>query len=223
MYSDMRSARHSKPRLIVLEGPAAVGKTTLQHLLWSELGADGITTKCIPEFSESVLGESLRDNSQFGDSKPDWMIGLGGTLAFLADKTKLLEDALRTPETVWICDRLITSQLVLGVKGITREREKELVMTMVRVLSGWIEASFAKDSIMILIEAPIAVLKNRLEARVGRPPTPDELRLLVEEIDSYAALKSFPDSWPCVRLNSNKPLKSILAETMGNIRSSWTL
>src|SRR5712692_1203611 len=75
----MRLSASEKPRLIVIEGPAGVGKTTLTQHLSQRLAARGISTLALREFSDSPLGIALEDSSYYGQARPPWVLGVGGT------------------------------------------------------------------------------------------------------------------------------------------------
>jgi thymidylate kinase len=211
-----------KPYLIVLEGPAGVGKTTLQHFLWQAFIANGIKASLLPEFSDSPLGEALRSNTNYGQPKPSWVLSAGGVLAFLADKLYLLEAAARNPSDVWIADRFITSQLILGLSGIETEQDRELMRQIIMLIFQLIDEHFSDGSCLVFMEAPLDVLKQRLQKRTGQLLSQAQMLLLEEEIRQYAHL-TFPwNKWNQFHLNSSAPLESLAKQLISAISSQWT-
>ncbi len=205
----IRRSPSTKPRLLALEGPAGVGKTTLQYLLWRRLVRTGINAKRIPEFSKSRLGKDLRADAAYGKAPSGWITGMGGTFALLADKTKMLETASSQANTVWICDRLITSQLVLGIGLQNGESEREITKKIVYLLLNWIQERFSDDSVVVFLNAPLNVLKQRLQTRLGYPLTTDQTELLKKEIREFQRLSHSFSALNSISISSDAPVDLI--------------
>ncbi len=218
----MTSPQPSKPLLIALEGPAGAGKTTLQQHLWQQFLTQGVSAECIPEFSESDFGKNLRDNAQYGQAKPDWTIGIGGTLAFLADKIKLIEATNESPpRTVWISDRFVTSQLVLSIREIDDDREKEITENIILLALEWSASRFSSESLIVFLEAPLEVLEKRLSSRIGRSLTPGQSLHLQEEIYRYARLSYLLKGWNKINVSSTIPIHLLSHQLVNTISSRW--
>jgi polynucleotide 5'-kinase involved in rRNA processing len=50
-----------KLRLIIIEGPAGSGKTTLSHCLYNYLQVKGYKVGMIPEFSDNEIGLTIKN------------------------------------------------------------------------------------------------------------------------------------------------------------------
>ena len=215
--SPPNTAHPLKPRLVVLEGPAGVGKTTLQHYLWKKLVEGGISAGRIPEFSESSLGAALSNGARYGQSKPDWVTGIGGALAFLADKIRMLETASRKSEKLLICDRVITSQLVLSVGQMDTQSGKEVTAKVIYLLLDWIQDVFSNDSIVVFLDAPAEVLEKRLQSRLGHPLSRRQTLLLKREIQDYGRLSSSLKGLRSIELSSDGPVSEVGQQLMNSV------
>jgi len=90
-------------KFIAFEGPGGAGKTTLSKAVFDELTKSGFKVGMIPEFSDNPIGNSLsRALCVEQDVLPDWIQGIGGTMAILSDKMFLLEAASKEHERLWI-------------------------------------------------------------------------------------------------------------------------
>jgi thymidylate kinase len=213
--------KSDKPRLIVLEGPAGAGKTTVQRFLWQSLVADGIKANLLSEFSSSPLGEALRNDTRYGQQKPPWVLGVGGVLALLGDKIFSLATAAEDAGAIWIADRLIISQLILGLRSIETGWERTLMEEVITSLFFWVGDFFSDESFLVLLEAPLDVLAQRLQGRTGHSLTQAQRFLLQDEISRYAHL-SFPlPGWNQVRISSHTSLESLGGQLIHTISSRW--
>src|SRR5947207_1104289 len=191
-----------KPILIALEGPAGAGKTALQHFLCQELASRGINAAALPEFSDSSLGQLLKRHAGYGESKPSWTVGLGGLLAFLADKVSLIEGIRGLPKKIWISDRFLSSQLVLGLNEITSDWEKQLAKKIISETMEWASRQFSEGSLLIFLEAPVEVLAERLENRLGVRLLKTQRILLKDEVQEYRSLDLSLQRWKQLRVDS---------------------
>jgi len=149
------------------------------------------------------------------------VLGVGGTVAFLADKLKLLETAAEDRDTVYVSDRFVVTQLILGLRSVKGECEKKLTTDMISTALAWIELTFSDDSIVVILEADLQILRQRLEQRVGRKLTTTELRLLSDEICAYAGLEPNLVGWTRIKIHSTKPLESIASDLVSRILPIW--
>jgi len=218
----MRFRSSSKPRVIALEGPAGVGKTTLSKQLLKQLTQVGVDAQIVPEFSQSDLGKVLATHAAYGQAKPSWTIGMAGTLAFIADKVHMLEIAAQSTDRVWICDRFVTSQLVLGLRGATSKPELELTENIIILVLASLKRSFSDDSVILLLEASHSMLKTRLETRLGRSLTLYELRDLADEINRYAELSPPLARWQHVRVHAEETGEELVSNVIETLASLWT-
>lgn len=210
-----------RPRLVALEGAAGAGKTTLQRHLAEAFAAKGFKVGVISEFSGSPLGRRLHDVAGFGEPKPAWSLGLGGLLAFLADKLHSLEAVAAAPGRVWVVDRLVTSQLILGTRGIKTGREKDRARAIISLTQSWVEETFSAESVLVILEAPLEVLAERLRRRIGRALGPDQLRLLEDEAGGYANLDAAPSGWSIARVSATAPAELLAGQLTTTITSRW--
>lgn len=214
--------KSNKPRIIALEGAAGVGKTAVQRLLYQALVNKGIPVKIISEFTDSPLGEILKENCQYGSPRPNWLTNTGGTFAFLADKLHALEMASQMPEFIWITDRLITTQLILGLRDIHSELNKTLIREIISVLSSLVKGYFSNDSFLILLEAPLEELKKRMEERIGSPLEGEQLSLLKQEIQDYSNLDRSFEEWNSLRVIASGSIDLVVETLLDEVESKWS-
>ena len=211
------------PRLIILEGPAGVGKTTLSLYLKEGLIRKGIDAKTIPEFSNSPLGSLIEQNSLYGSSVPYWLTGVGGSMAFLADIMASIDLEKSDSNHVWIADRFTISQLILGLNAIGGPEEKKTMMRIIIEASDLVNTYFSKDSLLIILEAPINLLRIRLEERLNKPLSQNQLRTLKEEIEGYSSLKYSFHSWKVININATNNVKIVGNNIIDLILKRWQL
>jgi thymidylate kinase len=213
--------RNEKPFLIALEGPAGTGKTTLQRFLCQELASRGMNAAAIPEFSCSPVGQLLKQHSEYGRPKPDWIVGVGGLLSFLADKVSSFEATTEARQTIWISDRLMSSQFVLGLKEIKTEWERQLARKIISQTMEWASRKFFEGSVLILLEAPAEVLVQRLEKRLGVALTQKQRTLLEDEVQEYRSLNLSLQNWHEARMNSGLAIENVADRIISLIPPQW--
>jgi thymidylate kinase len=217
----MKLERSDRARLIAFEGPAGSGKTALQKTIYQLLLADGVKVGMIHEFSESPIGKLLQRNSCYGFPKPSWLRGLAESSTMLADKIFSLESAASQPDTIWISDRFLTSQFVLGIRELSDEREAELIRNMISLTVSWATSRFLADSFVIMLEAPLEVLRQRLQNRLGYPLTESQVSSLREEIRQYSSIEPDLEGWNVIRVNSVPSVESVGQQLVKTISSRW--
>lgn len=213
----MKAGRH-KTRLIILEGPAGVGKTTLQEYLYKNLTLKGLPVSLLPEFTNHASGKLIKKNSKYGQQKPEWLIGMGGMLAFLSDKITALEEAVRNPDRIWICDRFIATQFVLGLKGI---EDKKVAEQIIRQINDWARNNFSVKSCLVLLDAPLDVLRKRLSLRMKRNLTPVETELLKGEMAQYSKIKLYFGTWQRMRVKATDELHEVGDKIITELLLKW--
>lgn len=198
-----------KPFLIALEGPAGVGKTALQHFICEELVSRGINAAALPEFSSSLLGELLERHAAYGEAKPSWSVELGGLLAYVADKVSLVEGIIGLPRDIFISDRFLSSQLILGVREITGQLERRLATKIISQTMEWAAQQFAENSVLVFLEAPVEMLAERLEQRLGATLLQTQRTLLDDEIREYRSLDFSLPRFKQVRVDATPPIEIV--------------
>ena len=177
-----------QPTLIVIEGPAACGKTTLAHSVTTLLRQRGESVFMASEFSDSWLGNELRLRSnRCLSSKPDWSLGLGGAVSYLADKITNLECALQSKMDWVVLDRGPLSQRVLGAFALTEREDERHLQLIVDGTDAWLKARFSAASRVWVIVPPLSTLTQRLEARCARALSEAELARCRLEFNCYSA------------------------------------
>jgi thymidylate kinase len=182
------NSNKKKPRLIIIEGPAGVGKTTIQFLLQKTLKSKKIDVDILPEFSKNNLGQLIKNNCQYGQIKTDWLTGISGLMLFLAEKINKIEIASVDVEKIWICDRFTTSEFILGFKSISKKEDILFAQQTVKHVYEWYINKISKHSIFIFLDCNSDILKERLEKRIARKLTNPELICLNDEIQGYRQL-----------------------------------
>ena len=145
--------------LVSIEGPAGTGKSTLSLKLSYHLKNKGIQTGHLPEFSATPLGKALAIHSEYGTETPPWCLGIGGLLAFIADKVQQLE-SMHSEYTILVSDRFITSQMILGIRSLRADADREFGETLVRQICAWAERRFAIDGLMVILNGPSELLRS---------------------------------------------------------------
>jgi thymidylate kinase len=209
----------SAPQLLVLEGPAGTGKSTLSRELVVRLQHRGLQAGYLSEFSSTPLGGILESNAQYGVHKQDWCLGLGGLLGFLADKVHQLEWARDQDCPIWVSDRFVSSQLVLGLRGVRSPVESAFGAAIIRSACTWSESIFDKRSLLVFLRAPAQVLGERLEARIGRCLSAAEWIYLSQEIEAYDSLACSASRWETISLDARRSLPELLEYLEGRIET----
>lgn len=175
-------------KLIILEGPAGVGKTTLQRFLYKKIKTKGLNVGILPEFSQDKFGRLIENNCQFGQKKPEWLTEVGGLWIFLSHKINQLEIVLSKRNKIWILDRYLLSQFILGLRLIEKKEDKIFARKTIQLISDWIFKKISKQSFVIFLDAEIEILQKRLEQRINRKLSSKEIDLLKDEIKQYRIL-----------------------------------
>jgi thymidylate kinase len=211
----------SRARIIVLEGAAGTGKTALRASLERALRKEGYSVKKIPEFSGTPLGKAVKNSSFHGATRPPWLVGMGGTLAYLADKIHLIETVDVSEHTIWIADRFILTQLVLGLKQIPQRQNADLLRRFINDLSELMGSRFAEDSLLVILDSSVPILRRRLYKRSGKILSREQLRSLRIERQMYSSSVINVRGWKTIRLDSSDPIIITSRRLMAKIRRLW--
>lgn len=210
-------ADEAKSRLIVLEGPSGTGKSTLQKHLAENLESRGYRVGLLPEFSESPLGTMLQQASQVDKLLPNFLQNLSGALTYLADKTFLLEKALREPNKIWIMDRFLISQDILGAHFIEQENGQDSLQQVIKQMKDWAEESFSDQSLLIVLNTSLPVLKERLEERLQHPLSKKDQKFLKTNIRAYQQYPYNNYQWKKRFIPNEGSLEETIAILLGQI------
>lgn len=177
--------------LIILEGPSGTGKTTIQKALHTYLSQQGLDVEMLPEFSHSPLGQKLREESLFGVPLPPYLVELSGAFAYLSDKLYLLEEAAQASNRIFIMDRFIISQAILGSYFTAELASRQLLLNLIREIYYLIQNKFSAKSRLFILEAPPEIIAERLEKRLQRELQDTEKTFIRENREAY---RQFPYS-----------------------------
>ena len=175
-----------KPRLICLEGPAGVGKTTLCTALSRALAMAGIPSVSIPEFSATTLGRSLSGQLvRFGPPprlEPEVVFG-----RCVSDKLRNLAAASATRSPGWlIADRGLVTQWVLGVPAIRDPDNRASAGQLLARASNELSRTFTVTT--LFLSAPFDQHLSRLSGRLRRSLSRGEAAEIQRERDAYREL-----------------------------------
>ena len=159
----MEKMKSHKPILIVLEGPAGVGKTTMQKFLHESISLKNVIVDSLPEFSNSKIGKLIEEHSYFKQENPSWLLGINGLMIFLADKIKVLENAQYDKEKLWICDRFITTQYILGLKEISGKKDNLFAKEIIQRVFDWSLEKISEQSIFFFLILILIFFKSVLK------------------------------------------------------------
>lgn len=177
-----------KPNLIILEGPASVGKTALQKFLQNTLESKTMHVEILPEFSNNAIGRLLESNCKYGQPQPDWLQGISGLMLFIKDKINEINKAINNPNITWICDRFFCSQFILGLKSIRSKEDTLFAQKIIQQVSELYLKKISKVSLFIFLDGNVDILQKRLEMRIHRKLTKQELKSLNDDILGYRQL-----------------------------------
>lgn len=182
--------------LIILEGPSGTGKTTIQKALQASLLSQGLEVDILPEFSHSPLGQKLREESIFGVALPPYLLELSGAFAYLSDKLFLLEEAAQARNRIFIMDRFIISQAILGSYFTEELASKELLLNLIREIFFLVQNKFSAKSRLFILEASPEVLVDRLEHRLQKKLPDSEKNFIQENSQAYRQFPYTDFAWP---------------------------
>jgi thymidylate kinase len=219
---NMNKDKHN-PNLIILEGPTGVGKTTIQDFLQKTLKSKKIHVDILPEFSKNKFGKLIERNSHYGQEKPDWLMGISGLMLFLADKINRIEMARMDTGKIWICDRFISTEFILGLKMISEKEDNLFAQKTIQQVSEWSLKKISKHSIFVFLDGNVDILQRRLEKRIARKLTQQEFRNLDDEIRGYRQLvNSWKDQNTFV-VENNSSVNIVGNKILNWICSKWHL
>jgi thymidylate kinase len=209
------------PHLIIIEGPASVGKTSVVNHLKSRLDSLDIPAGIIPEFSDNSLGSIVEANAAYGKSKPGWLKGLGGFFAFLSDKITSLNKIRENPENTWICDRYFDTQLIIGAIDIEQHDERVLSQSITKEIISFYSDKLPANTLFVFLKADITMLHSRLQERIGRELTEMEAAALNKQVTGYNEMKSVFVNRRLIEVDNSGSItitiQNILNQLHGNI------
>ncbi len=208
----MTETLFKKPLIIILEGPTGVGKTTLSHYLRNKLVGLGYQVYHVPEFSDQITGHYLREKAKYGKNKPFWLESFSGLLMFLSDKVYSFEMAETKNNCIWIADRFITTQLIVGLRTIENNQQKVIIKKIIQDISSMVMQFFSENSLFVLLRATPEELETRLQERLETVLTEKQLRDLAYEVEKYSNLDT--SAYPCKTLQI---LNTISIESAGEL------
>lgn len=168
--------------VIAVEGPSCVGKTTLVAVLASTLTRAGATSTVLPEFSDSPLGRALADSYWVRDAEvPAWKSGVAGMIAYLADKSAVL-DSHRSLPGIMLSDRTFLTQRVLGMARID-PGERPAAHRLVDAAEEWRDSVTTTTTLALMCRTETLV--ERWSQRLGRDLDADERERLAVERAEY--------------------------------------
>ena len=182
---DLMSVR--RPRLVALEGPAGVGKTTLTRAIADHLHASGSSVTILPEFQRDTLGDEIARESAFGiEDRPPWLSGLAGRLIYLSSHIQAFESVL-LKSTDWIvADRFLLSDLVyLQLSKLDHARTnvaRQAIMSTAR----WLEDRLDATSVIIQLLRDSRLQTLTLEQKHARPWSPSLERHVLNENSAFS-------------------------------------
>lgn len=215
--------RPDLPRLIILEGPAGVGKTSLSHYLQAQLSRLNVSSAIIPEFSISPMGNLLEKSCPFGSVVPEWLCGLEGSMAFLSDKLYSIQQTKNHSANIWIADRFTVSQLILGVMATDIKEERETLKALIRRLTSFAACHFSSDSLFVCLDAPFEVLTARLERRMKRKFTTQELEMLEHETSQFRLIGNPLAPWEKHNCTTLESLEKVGDNILNHVKDKWRI
>jgi thymidylate kinase len=210
-----------KPCLIIIEGPAGVGKTTMQKYLLDTFSIKNMSIDSLPEFSNNEIGLLIKENCQYENENPNWLSGINGLMLFLADKISVLETTYHEWEKIWICDRFITTQFVLGLNAISNEKDSLLAKETIQRVFEWSLEKISEQSIFIFLDSNLDILQSRLENRINRSLTKLELNNLELEINGYRKLANSIEAKNVFIIEANHSVNDVGNKISKLIYSVW--
>ena len=142
-------------------------------------------------------------------------------MIFLADKVEVLENAQYDKEKLWICDRFITTQYILGLKEIGDKRDNLFAKEIIQRVFDWSLEKISKQSVFIFLDSTIDILQKRLEIRTKRNLTLQELNNLEFEINGYKNLANSIEAKNTFIVEANNSVSEIGNQIMKLIYSTW--
>ncbi len=200
------------PRLLALEGPAGVGKTTVSRQLAEEFAQRGVVVGYVPEFSDSPLGVALAASAAYGlPTREPWIGDLPGLTAFVADKAYAISRAITRGVELCVADRMFTTELVLALPFVTERRSREIATSLVGLAFKWSRPQFS-DGLLVFLDADLPQLEQRLALRLARALTPTERAALRVEVERYRTLAVEALPWGVACVSANAPLETVVRE-----------
>lgn len=207
--------------VIAVEGPSCVGKTTLVGVLAAALTRHGIAATILPEFSDSPIGRALRDSYWVRDADvPAWKSGVAGMIAYLADKSAVL-DSHRALPGVMLSDRTFLTQRVLGMARID-PGERPAAHRLVDAAEGWRDTVTTTTTLALMCRAETLV--ERWSQRLGRElDTAERERLDIERAEYLEWFSRAAATGPVVAVDMDSaPLGAVPVEVVP-LLSTWGL
>jgi thymidylate kinase len=148
----------SGPRVVALEGPNAVGKTWLCHVLSSRLGVPSCLGTDIAWSSEPFKTRMIRD--------ADWQ---ASALFFLSGCLEQMRLLRQQTEPLILMDRSFWS--TLAVHAATNPSRLHTLVTMLRPIADCIEI----PALTMVLDASFATCQTRMAKKTGIARALDEL------------------------------------------------
>lgn len=176
----------NKPRLLCIEGPAGIGKTTLSNVLFFKAKQNDLNIKVISEFSSTELGGYLSKTLERFTNNPSSLSTAQTLIHCICDKLASLLDPHPPQSAITVIDRGFISQTVLAIPNISANNELSLALSLIDFCNNWLTSCYELKTLFLSL--PVDENIKRLEGRLGRPLNVEEIEIMNYEVKQYHAL-----------------------------------
>ncbi len=197
-------------RFIVLEGGEGVGKSTNLPAIHEYLQGRGIRVKMTREPGGTALGEQIRVLLLQGQAMPadsELLLMFAARAAHLAE---VIQPALQNGEWV-ISDRFTDATYAYqgGGRGIPEAR--------IAALETWVQGDLRPD-LVLLLDAPVEVGRQRLSARGGVPDRFEQERAaFFERVRQVYLRRAQAANYRII--DASQPLTQVRADLLASVQA----